>query len=221
MKTIRMLPAAAAALVLAGGAHAAAIAVTSYDMPNGDGQAHGGTYNYWDAGYSGSGATTTDGLSGGALSGGTGKLTDGVIATQPWYEVSDDQGTGQYVGWLQSPTIVFHFAGPATVDTIQLYVDNSHVGGVTAPSAVVVDGTSYANPAWTTASNIETITLGGLDIVGDAVTITLEDPTYWVFLSEVQFSGGASAVPEPAGRATMLAGLAGLAALAALRRRRG
>ena len=35
--------------------------MTSYDMPNGDGQAHSGSFNYWDLAYSGSGATSTDG----------------------------------------------------------------------------------------------------------------------------------------------------------------
>ena len=220
MKQTLALLAAAAALAFAGAAQAAPIAVTSYDTTNGDGQAHGGSYNYWDANYTGSGATTTDGLSGSVLSGGTGKLTDGVIATDPWYLVSNAAGTGQYVGWLNpnAPTIVFHFAGSQTVDDIKLYVDNSHVGGVTAPSAVIVNGTTYANPSWVNASAPEVIDLSGLDLVGDSVTIKLEDPTAWVFLSEVQFSG-ASAVPEPASLGLMLAGVAVVGAT--LRRRRG
>lgn len=54
------------------------IVVTSYDMPNGDGQAQGGWLNYWDGAYSNgpAGDCTTDGLSGSYLSGGLGKLTD-------------------------------------------------------------------------------------------------------------------------------------------------
>ncbi len=35
--------------------------VSTYEMRNGDGQAQFGTYNYWDATYSGSGPKTTDG----------------------------------------------------------------------------------------------------------------------------------------------------------------
>jgi len=82
-------------------AQAAQLAVSTYSTPNGDGQAHGGSYNYWDGTYTGSGSTTTDGA---ALSGGTGALTDGVISTQPWYNVSNVAGTGQYVGWLGGAT---------------------------------------------------------------------------------------------------------------------
>ena len=39
------------------------VVVTSYDMPNGDGQAQGGWLNYWDAAYSNcpAGDCTTDG----------------------------------------------------------------------------------------------------------------------------------------------------------------
>ena len=213
--------AALAALALCGAiAHAGQLAVSSYDMTNGDGQAHGGTYNYWDAGYTGSGAATTDGLSGSTLSGGTGKLTDGVIATDPWYDVSNDAGTGQWVGWLNpnAPTITFHFAASQPVDEIKLYVDNSHVGGVTAPDAVIVDGTSFANPAWTNASTPELIDLTGLGIVGDSVTVTLSDPTLWVFLSEAQFFSNATAVPEP-GNAGLMLGALSLFGAAARRRR--
>ena len=213
--------AALAALALCGAiAHAGQLAVSSYDMTNGDGQAHGGTYNYWDAGYTGSGAATTDGLSGSTLSGGTGKLTDGVIATDPWYDASNSAGTGQYVGWLNpnAPTITFHFAGSQHVDELKLYVDNSHVGGVTAPDAVIVDGTSFANPAWTNASTPELIDLTGLGIVGDSVTVTLSDPTLWVFLSEAQFFSNATAVPEPGNAGLMLGALSLFGAVARRRR---
>lgn len=91
----------------AGASQAAQLTVTSYDTPNGDGQAHNGTYNYWDTPYTGAGDKTTDGLTPGVtpLSGGTGKLTDGVIATLPWYDVSNAEGTGQYVG-CQNPSEV-------------------------------------------------------------------------------------------------------------------
>jgi hypothetical protein len=117
---MRPLAALAAAALCGAAAQAAQITPVGYDTPNGDGQAHGGAYNYWDANYTGAGAKTTDGLSGGTLSGGAGKLTDGVIATQPWYQVSNNAGTGQYVGWLQSPTITFHFAGAVDIDAVKL-----------------------------------------------------------------------------------------------------
>lgn len=191
---------------------ASQIGVTTYDMPNGDGQAHSGTWNYWDANYTGSGATTTDGLSGSVLSGGTGKLVDGLISTQPWYAVSNSAGTGDYVGW-NAPnvaTITFHFANTVTLDEIKLYVDNSHVGGVYAPDAVIVAGTSYDNPAWALASPPQLIDLTGLNVHGDSVTVTLHSfdsqPGHWVFLSEAQFFGTTSPVPEASRLAMMLCG---------------
>ena len=115
---------------------AAPLTVSSYDMPNGDGQAHGGSYNYWDATYSGSGNPTQDGS---LLSGGTGKLTDGVIATQDWYAVSNNAGTGQYVGWVSSnPTITFHFASSVTVNEVKLRISAI----VDAEIRLIVDGVS-------------------------------------------------------------------------------
>ena len=220
-RTARSLFALTALAACATAAQSAALTVSSYDMPNGDGKAQGSTYNsynYWDGTYTGSGDTTMDGLSGSFLRGGTGALTDGVIATAPWYDVSNTEGTGEYVGWRASPTITFHFANPVTIDTITLYADNSNRGGVTPPSAVVVDGTSFDNSSYPLDfPDSQPITLSGLHIVGNSVTLTLVDPTSWIFLSEIQFDGLTTAVPEAGNLAMMLAGL-GLLGWASRRR---
>ena len=94
----------------AASAQAQQIQPQTYDMPNGYGQANGGGRNYWDASYNGNGDPLLDYS---PLSGGTGDLTDGVIATQRWDEVENDAGTGPYVGWNKGDpwVITFHFDG--------------------------------------------------------------------------------------------------------------
>ena len=67
-----------AALATFGAGAASATTLTSYSMPNGN----TGSYTYWDDTYSGSGDVT---VSNSALSGGTGDLTDGVIAGDNWF----------------------------------------------------------------------------------------------------------------------------------------
>ncbi len=221
---IRTSCALAALALSAVAAQASPIAVTSYDMSNGDGQAHGGSYNYWDTSYSGAasaGATNIDGQSGNTLSGGTGKLTDGVIATSSWYDVSNGAGTGPYVGWLSptSTTITFHFGGVVDLDEIKLYVDNSNVGGVSAPNNVTINGNSFANTLYQTPSAPTVLDFTGLGIHGDSVTLSMNYANGWVFLSEAQFFSPTAAVPEADNLAMILGGLSLFAFMA--RRRRG
>ena len=52
---MKIVAALTAILGFAAPVAAAPIAVTSYNMPNGSGQASGGTYNYWDLAYNGAG----------------------------------------------------------------------------------------------------------------------------------------------------------------------
>ena len=222
IKSISRTLVAAAALALAtAGAQAAQIAVSSYDTSNGDGQAHGGSYNYWDTPYSGTasaGATNIDGQFGNNLSGGTGKLTDGVIATQSWYAVSNGAGTGPYVGWLTPNTvsITFHFASAVDIDELKLFVDNSNVGGVSAPNSVTIDGATFANTLYQTPSDPTVLDFTGLGLHGDSVTVSMNYANGWIFLSEAQFFS--AAVPEASNAAMLLGGL-GLLGLMARRRR--
>jgi len=217
----RTLLSAAALVVATAGAHAAQVGVSSYDMSNGDGQAHGGSFNYWDTPYSGTasaGATTIDGLYTNNLSGGLGKLTDGVIATQSWYAVSNNAGTGPYVGWLAPNTvsITFHFASVVDIDEVKLFVDNSNVGGVSAPNSVSIGSATFANSLYLTPSQPTVLDFSGLGLHSDSVTVSMNYANAWIFLSEAQFF--TSSVPE-AGNAAMLLGGLGLLGLIARRRR--
>jgi hypothetical protein len=223
MKLSHVIAGAALALGVgfaASGASAASLVVTSYSTPNGDGQASGGEFNYWDRNYTGSGSTTTDHS---PLSGGLGALTDGYVSPDPWYNVSNTAGTGPYVGWEfqinGEPTIVFNFAGASTVNTVSVAVDNTGVGGVSAPATLTINGVNYTPTATPISSTSEWLTVSGLSLTGSSLTLTPNDnPNAWTFISEVSF-GGVAGVPEPGTWAMMLVGFGGLGALLRSRRK--
>lgn len=191
------------------------VAPTSYDMPNGYGQANMGSFNYWDKAYTGSGNTSLDFA---PLSGGLGDLTDGVVATGRWDTVENLEGTGPYVGWAAiDPVITFHFAQAHSFSRVTVWHDDANgYGNVATPMAftVTVGGQSQrfeiTDPPGDTPF-ASTLVLGP-GFTGSSLQLQVHRFDTATMLSEVQIS----AVPEPASAALLAAG-AGL--LLALRRR--
>ena len=220
--------------------HAVPIISSSYDMPNGSGVARGGMSNYWDDKYTGSGSKTVDGA---ILSGGSGKLTDGIIATESW-AWTDDAGVfhtsknlDRYVGWTWGdPTITFHFENIVHIDTIAFYVDNpandkfgAPQGGVAAPESFSINGATKFSGVDNKVAGSGPLAISftnlGLDVSELILKINRDltrdsknnEIRFWAFMSEVTFDDGVPApVPEPS---TMILFGAGMAGLALLRKR--
>lgn len=137
------------------------------------------------------------------------------MATQPCYLVSNNAGTGDYVGWCfphtAVPVLAFQFARSTAIDSITIHMDNSNIGGVFARLAIRVDGITqgFAPPS---DGSIGSVTLAGLGLTGNSHTIQLRQDAAWTFISEMSFDGGPTAVPEPTTFALLGLALAGLVA---------
>ena len=158
--------------------------------------------------YNGTGSTTT---SGAALSGGTGDLTDGVIATGNW----NAGDAPKYVGWvIINPTITFTFAQSHDFTSATFYFDDSNgAGGVSQTGSVSINGSNRSVPTNPGSAPFSfTFDLTGTST--DTLTTQLFRSNSWVFLSEVTFDAAApSPVPLPAAGGMLLLGLAGFGAL--------
>jgi hypothetical protein len=209
-----------AAGLVAGSAQAASlIDPQTYSMQ--DGPING--YGYNDQSYTGSRDPY------GWLSGGEGDLTNAAKGMQVG---GGYDAWAPYVLWDGfSPVITFDLGANYAVSEIQayfLYYPNAAV--YIPPSANIrfsADGVNFGTSLLRTFSTAER-TPGGNDTPvsynllasagsGRYVEVTLTTPDRWIALSEVEFYGTATPVPEPETYALMLAGL-GLVGFAARRR---
>lgn len=205
MMNVRNLGLAVLASVVCTCALAVQVVPSSYAMRNGN----SGDYQYFDESYNGTGCVTCAGAS---LSGGLGDLTDGAIAAASWNVVEPPAGPGPYVGWsFINPAITFNFAGVVNIDSVTISFDSNAITGVFAPQAVTIAGQTFPITAPAQAGPFSA-TFNNLGFVGSSLPISITRNGVWVFASEVQFH--ATAVPEPATSALLLAGGALVAGLA-------
>lgn len=193
-------------------AGAVPLTVASYTMENGG----GGALDYHDFSYLPCPNNGCD-ITGYPLSGGTGKLTDGVSPTTSW----DAEGNQtQWVGWStfdpfgKDARVTFSFPNTVTVQAVTVWVDNSLTGGVALPKLIWVSGdgflseTSFAIAPDTVNPAPRGYTLSGLNITGNSVDVEFFQTDLWMMIGEVSFDGISSSVPEPA-TWTLLAGALG------------
>ncbi len=187
---------------------------TSYAMANGDGQAAGGTFNYWDDTYNGAGNRNADRS---PLSGGLGQLTDGVVGGNAWNANLGNGPAQEWVGWVNfNPTITFTFAQPAQFSVVGVFANNSRFGGVSVFESYTAsfsnDGVNFSNPLTRTVSALESadttarsfgLVTGG--ITAQYVRFEFVRADAWTFISEMTFEG---VIPAPSSAALLaLAGV--------------
>jgi len=229
----RLLIALSTTLLGSTAASAGLVTVTSYEMNNGNGASQfttpTGGQNYFDFTYTktGEGAPTANaskngsinpipynGVNDAPLSGGTGKLTDGVKASDNYSLVSGSNGTisngfttamspyygslngapSQYVGWkYQDPTILFHLASGQAVTSISLYVAASNSGGlVGAPAniALSLNGVLLDPSLYTMTSAAYLPSSNIYASSTDLITLTLKNPVASAFSFGLQLFRG-------------------------------
>jgi len=229
----RLLIALSTTLLGTTAASAGLVTVSSYEMNNGNGASQfttpTGGQNYFDFTYMKTGEATPtanagkngsinpipyNGVNDAPLSGGTGKLTDGVKASDNYSLVSGSNGTisngftnatspyygslngapSQYVGWkYQDPTILFHLASGQAVTSISLYVAASNSGGlVGAPANITVslNGVLLDPSLYTMISAAYLPSSNPYASSTDLITITLKNPVPSAFSFGLQLFRG-------------------------------
>ena len=200
---------ALAAMGLASNAYAGNVTAASYTLSlPGDGNAQGGTYNYFDE-------TRR-------------QLIDGKYGNNIW---QSDLGNGpayEWVGWANrgSVNVDFNMGGSKHVDSISVGTVQDFLGDVVVPNVSIYS--SFDNLHWAFAGQLLTsassannfqhfeLTLNGLNITAPFIRVNLSEAyPAWIFTDEVDFNTGH--VPDGGATVGLLGGAVVL--LAGMRKR--
>ena len=166
---------------------------TGYTATPGEGQAQGGSFNYFDD---------------------TGhQLTDGVFGVNDWTANLGHGNAYEWVGWISvDPTLTFNFSGTVGVSAVTIGFNRGQGAGIFLPTTVLIGSQTFTLTGDEFPDGTRkdlTFTLAQ-PFVGTQLDIRLSDNNSgrWIFLDEVQFAG--LAVPEPSTGALLALGAAGL-----------
>jgi len=198
----------------AAAANAQFVQPVSYSMSNGYGQASGGSFNYWDDTYNGTGSTNVDGA---ALTNGLGQLTDSIVGGDDWGANLGSGPAYEWVGWINiNPEIIFDYGTAQQISRIDVHVNNFNAGGVSIFGTVRVgysdDGVNFGNYQSITTSDADRADLSArfyaLNLVEQGahryVRLEFTRTNTWLFISEIR------AVPTPGALALLPLGVLAL-----------
>jgi hypothetical protein len=195
--------------LLAGATHAATVTPLSYVATPGEGQAQGGSVNYFDDGGR--------------------QLIDGVFGVDNWQANLGNGPAQEWVGWrIANPVITFDFGSTVRIDSMILGINRANGAGI----RIALDGNANGQSFGILETALADNSRGNLPIVfaqpivGSTLTLSLADAlgsSAWLFLDEIQFRGdpGTAVIPVPGALALLLPGLALLGAAARRRRSPG
>mmetsp|Transcript_39230 Transcript_39230/g.47798 ORF Transcript_39230/g.47798 Transcript_39230/m.47798 type:complete len:679 (-) Transcript_39230:563-2599(-) len=124
------------------------------------------------------------------ISGGLGKLTDGIKELDQGFYTRHEP----YVGWERSeftPDMSFYFGKEVTIDEVRISVDNpkdeENDMDVCRPKRAIIGGDKYVFPTADTRGPYEAVITLDPPIVSEEVRITIMQKCDWVMISEVEF----------------------------------
>ena len=185
-----LLPAVVFGAAMASPAMAQFVTPVSYTATPGQGQAQGGSFNYFDD-------TGT-------------QLTDSVLGANNFAANLGNGPAFEWVGWISAePTFTFTFAQPVTLSQVQIGLNRDTGAGINLPTGVNIGGTLFGINQTDLANNSRGFLSFATNFTGTSLTISLTDNNTgsWIFVDEVRFVS-AVAAPEPGTLGLLLLGMA-------------